>query len=79
MTNLTPEDVPKVVEPGSAFKIRVGSVEISSLKQTFSEGTPGEPVAIVGSSGFIEISVNRGNAARTIGAARGAEVVVELG
>lgn len=79
MTNLTPLDVPKVVEPGSDFKIRVGTGEITSLKQTFAEGAPGEPVAIVGSSGFLEISVNRGNAARTIGAARGAEVIVELG
>lgn len=79
MTNLTPEDVPKVVEPGSVFKIRVGSVEITRLKQTFAEGTPAEPVAIIGSSGFLEISINRGNAARTIGAARGAEVIVELG
>jgi len=35
-------------------------------------------VAFLGSSGFIEIAVNKGNAARTLGVNRGAEVVFQI-
>jgi S-adenosylmethionine hydrolase len=38
----------------------------------------GEVVGLMGSSGYLEISVNKGNASRTLGAGRGAEVTVEL-
>lgn len=79
VTNLTPEDVPQLTAADGKFKIRVGTGEVSKLVQTFSQGTSGEPIGVIGSSGFLEISVNRGNASRTLGAQRGAEVTVELG
>ncbi len=43
-----------------------------------SQGAPNEAFAILGSSGWIEIGMNRGNAARTLGIQRGAEVIVTL-
>jgi hypothetical protein len=46
--------------------------------QTFAGGSSGEPVALLGSSGYVEIAVNRGSAARTLGVNRGAEVVLDL-
>ena len=36
-------------------------------------------MAIVGSSGFVEIAVNKGHAARVLGVNRGAEVILEVG
>jgi S-adenosylmethionine hydrolase len=48
---------------------------VKQFVETFSAGVAGEAVAIVGSSGFIEIAVNKGNASRLLGAGRGAEVV----
>jgi S-adenosyl-L-methionine hydrolase (adenosine-forming) len=77
LTNFTPEDLPQVLA-GANFKMRVGNVEISKFAQTFGNGAPNEPVLILGSSGFFEVAVNRGNAAKTTGANRGAEVSVEL-
>ena len=47
---------------------------IQRMVPTFAEGAAGEAVGMIGSSGFLEISVNKGNAARTLGAARGSEV-----
>ena len=79
ITNLRAEDVPAVAAADGKFKIRVGNGEITKAFQTFAQGTAGEPFALIGSSGYVEISLNKGNAARTLGAARGAEVTVELG
>ncbi len=77
MTNLTADDVsPSAIESGS-IHLAVNSKEIRKLLRTFALGTPGEPIAVFGSSGFVEIAVNRGHASRTLGAGRGAEVTLE--
>ncbi len=79
MTNLTPQDAPQLLTAGARFKIVAGKGEITKLAQSFGQGASGEAQAIVGSSGFIEIFVNRGSAARTLGIQRGAEVTLQLG
>lgn len=79
ITNLTPEDVPQVVTAGARFKIIAGSRELDTLAQNYAQGAPGEVLALIGSSGFLEIAVNKGNAAKTLGLNRGSEVTVQLG
>jgi S-adenosylmethionine hydrolase len=79
ITNLKVEDAPALAAADGKFTIKVGNAEVKKLHQTFAQGAPGEPFAVIGSSGYVEISLNKGNAARTIGAGRGAEVTVELG
>jgi S-adenosylmethionine hydrolase len=79
LTNLTPEDVPQLVAPGVNFKLRVGKGEVRKFVQTFAQGAPQEAFVLIGSSGFLEIAVNHGNAAKILGAQRGAEVTVEVG
>ncbi len=44
------------------------------LKHTYADVAPGEPLALVGSSGFIEIALRDGNAAVRFGLARGSRV-----
>jgi len=78
ITNVTADDVPKLVAQGASFKISVGNKEVSKFALNYSQGAQGEVFAIIGSSGFLEISVNRGNAARALGVQRGAEVSVEI-
>ena len=78
ITNLTPEDVPQVIS-GGKFKITAGGRDIDKLSQTYSYGAPGEVVAVIGSSGFLEISVNKGNASKSLNMQRGAEVIISLG
>lgn len=77
LTNFREEDLPQVLA-GSNFTMRVGAAEISRLAQTFGNGAPNEPILILGSSGFFEVAVNRGSAAKAVGANRGAEVTVEF-
>lgn len=77
ITNVTSEDVPALANPNGNITVRAGSGEIKKVCSTYAEGAPGEPIGIVGSSGYLEISVNKGSAAKLLGAARGAEVTVE--
>lgn len=79
LTNLSPDHVPQIFAGDGRFKMTVGGKEISKVLQNYSQGAPNEAFAILGSSGWIEIGMNRGNAARTLGIQRGAEVIVTLG
>jgi S-adenosylmethionine hydrolase len=78
MTNLTAEDVPAAMAASGEIKLAVNGKEIRKFVRTFGLGGPGEPVALFGSAGYLEIAVNRGHAARTLGANRGAEVTLDL-
>jgi len=78
LTNVTVEDVPDLAAASGKVAISVGNGQITKLVGTFAEGAAGEAVALIGSSGYLEISVNKGNASKTLGAGRGAEVTVEL-
>ncbi len=78
MTNLTEEDVPAAAVSSGTIKLTVNGKQIQKFVRTFGSGAPGEPVALFGSAGFLEIAVNRGNAARTLVVNRGAEVTLDL-
>jgi S-adenosylmethionine hydrolase len=60
-----------------AFEMVAGSSIIRRMVETYAEIREGEIAVIVGSSGFLEISVNQGSAAESTGCKAGAEV--ELG
>ena len=64
---------------GGPLKLTVNGKTISKLAQTYAQGEAGEAFAIVGSSGFLEISVHKGSAAKVLGVQRGAEVTLESG
>jgi S-adenosyl-L-methionine hydrolase (adenosine-forming) len=78
MTNLTAEDIPGGALGEGAIKLAVNGKPVVKFGQTFASGNPGEPIAMLGSAGYIEIAVNRGSAARTLGVNRGAEVTLDL-
>jgi S-adenosyl-L-methionine hydrolase (adenosine-forming) len=80
ITNVTPQDAPMLFGAGSkAFKIVVGSREITEIYNAYAEGAPGEVVGILGSMGFLEIAANRGAAAQLTGAGKGSDVTIILG
>ena len=80
MTNITPADLPELfTETPPPFKIAVGKSEVTQLKSAYAQGAPGEVIAILGSSGYLEIATNRGSAAQALGVGKGAEVGVVLG
>jgi S-adenosylmethionine hydrolase len=80
ITNVTPADVPALFAAKSgAFKIVVGSREITEIRATYAEGSPGEVFGIIGSMGYLEIAANRAAAAQVTGAGKGSEVSIILG
>lgn len=79
ITNVTPDDAPALFAGKSAFKIVVGSKEISVVRTAYAEGTPGEVFGILGSMGYLEIVANRAPAAQLTGAGKGAEVNILFG
>ena len=59
---------------------RGGTIEVEgrrlAIARTYAEAAAGAPVALVGSSGLVEIAVRDGNAAAELGLQRGSEVVL---
>ena len=79
ITNIAAEDCPALfADQTPGFKIKIGGKEISKLVKNYAEGQKGEVVALLGSSGYLEIAANKGAAAQALGARRGAEVLLEL-
>jgi S-adenosyl-L-methionine hydrolase (adenosine-forming) len=79
ITNITPQDIPQLFgNPPQSFKLTVGKAEITKLGASYSDGAPGELFALLGSTGFLEISANKGAASRLAAADRGVEVSVVL-
>jgi S-adenosylmethionine hydrolase len=73
-TNLRAEDLPESAQNGGGLQLKVGTHTVSRLVDTFATGAANEPVAYVGSSGYIEIAINKANAARKLAISRGAAV-----
>ncbi|HSE42056.1 MAG TPA: SAM-dependent chlorinase/fluorinase [Acidobacteriota bacterium] len=80
ITNIKRSDYDEIRSkiPGETFKSIIGKQEINGLKQYYAQGQKGELLALFGSSDFLEIAQTQGSAAKTLGAARGAEVGILL-
>lgn len=76
VTNFRPEDLPASALEHGAVQFQIGSQTVSRLVDTFAKGNPGEPFAYIGSNGFVEFGVNRGNASKALGAGRGVSVAL---
>lgn len=78
VTNLRADEVPPAAAETGKIRVQAGDKVIEHFVRTFGQGAPGEVVALIGSTGFLEIAVHKGSAARTLGLGRGAEVTLEL-
>ena len=69
ITNLT-SDMLESCGMDNGFVIRAGMAELSKLNSAYAESEEGACLAIIGSSGYLEISVNQGSAAKVLGLRR---------
>ena len=60
------------------FALSIGTEKIQRLALNYAEVPFGEPVAIIGSSGFVEVCVNQGHAAKQLGCGVGAPIELWL-
>jgi S-adenosylmethionine hydrolase len=76
VTNFRSADFPEILT--HEFRLTLGTSEITVFARTYAETGPGELFAIQGSSGYIEVSMSQGSAARQIGCVTGAGVELTL-
>jgi len=74
VTTLAPGDLP--AGAGGALRLAVGGHEVRALRGHYAGAPPGEPFAIAGSAGFLEVSVDGASAAERLGVRRGDPVVL---
>jgi S-adenosylmethionine hydrolase len=60
------------------FVIRAGRKVISGLKTGYLESKKGEPIALLGSGGFLEVSVREGNAQKMLRVKKGDPITVMI-
>ncbi len=73
ITNIHQRDL----EPlGAKVDIQVGTYHIPGLSRTYDDGMLGESLALLGSSGYLELAVVQGNAGGQLGVGKGERVRV---
>lgn len=77
ITNITESLIEDVIGEKSV-KIYVGNTILHKIASTFGAVTEGEPVAYIGSSGMLEIGINKGNAEQMLGVQKGAQISLIL-
>jgi S-adenosylmethionine hydrolase len=63
---------------GDAFQLEIGGRVIGDRREFYAGAQAGQPFAVTGSAGFIEISINGGSAAEMLGAKTGVPVIAHL-
>jgi len=76
VTNFHVDDFPDLER--ASFAMALGPREIGVLARNYAECGPGELFLIVGSSGYLEISLGQGSAAKQIGCQTGAPAELRI-
>ena len=80
ITNINSEQLTECLHTAPLQKIRIKfrSHVIKGLSETYAGGRSNTPLALIGSRGYLEIAINKGNAAQGLNAGRGDQVRVLL-
>ncbi|NGP87515.1 SAM hydrolase/SAM-dependent halogenase family protein [Fodinibius halophilus] len=77
ITNITASQIEDVIGDKSV-KIYVGNTILDEIVSTFGAVPEGEPMAFIGSSGMLEIGINKGNAEEMLSVQKGAQISLIL-
>lgn len=78
ITNFRPKDI-RLVKTEPVFKARIKNTELTlKLCKTYAEVSQHEPLALMGSHSFLEISMNQGNAAESLKTKEGDKIAIRL-
>jgi S-adenosyl-L-methionine hydrolase (adenosine-forming) len=76
ITNFHIDEFPDLAD--QSIELRAGLERITRLASTYAETVIGELFTIIGSSGYLEVVVNQGSAAKLLGIASGSPVELEI-
>jgi S-adenosylmethionine hydrolase len=77
ITNVREQGLSEFTRGGSPV-LRVGRRTIQGIRKGYWEGEPSEPMALIGSSGFLEISIREGNAQKALRLNKGDKIQIQL-
>lgn len=80
ITNIDFQVLAPNILPGltQSARIRIGPHTIMGIGETYENGAPNSPLALIGSRGYLEVAVNKGSAAVVLNARKGDTVQVEI-
>jgi hypothetical protein len=76
VTNISTVDISAANVGRHALEVFLGDQTVGPIRVTYSDAAAGEPLALIGSTDQLEISVNKGHAANQLQAGRGMPVRV---
>lgn len=76
ITNFHVRDFPDLTR--RPVSVLAGVHAIDFLVRTYAEASPGEPVSVIGSSGYLEVVVNQDSAARLLGCGVGTPIELNI-
>lgn len=76
ITNISADQLPVSRVRRCTFEVLVNEESIGPVRSAFCDVASGEPVALIGSSGMVEIAINRGRAVERFGPAPAVHVEV---
>ena len=77
ITNISREEYGGLMK-GRPLQIKGKGWRIDHVHRTYGQGKPGQPMALFGSAGLLEIAVNRGSAKKTLGLRSGNRLIIAL-
>jgi hypothetical protein len=76
ISNIGQDDLARMADGGRGMNVHVGPLRIGPLRRTYADVRPGEIVAVIGSTGMLEVAINQGSAATQLRATPGTIVVI---
>ncbi|MBM4067147.1 MAG: SAM-dependent chlorinase/fluorinase [Planctomycetes bacterium] len=67
----------KILSQLCTMETTIGKKKILGLSKTYTDVQTGEPLALIGSAGFLEVSINQGNAQRYFKVDKGSKIIIE--
>ena len=77
ITNLSASLIDDIIKDKN-IKLYVGNTILDEIVTTFGSVPEGEPAAFIGSSGMLEVGINKGNAEQMLGVQKGAQISLVL-
>ena len=69
----------KILSKYDIMETTIGKKRIVGLSKAYTDAKPGEPLVLIGSAGFLEVSINQGNAQKYFRVDRGNKIRVGMG
>lgn len=63
--------------PFNTIETNIGKKKITGLGKTYTDAKRGEPLVLFGSAGFLEVSVNQGNAQEYFKVDKGSKIIIK--